>query len=97
MPRTYEDSGLLVYHSFSSEGFVSLAIEEGRVKVRISAQGVASIEIDNFDQVQMLWNHFSPCEFMTVGQNKLDRLFYFDFSSYVRSIFFTTKNTYKGL
>jgi contactin associated protein-like 2 len=54
VPRTYEDSGLLVYHSFSSEGFVSLAIEEGRVKVRISAQGVASIEIDNFDQVQML-------------------------------------------
>ena len=32
-------------------GFVSLAIEEGRIKVRISTQGIASIEIDNFDQV----------------------------------------------
>lgn len=48
--RTYEESGLLMYHSFSNQGFVSLSIEEGRVKVRVSTEGVASIEIDNFDQ-----------------------------------------------
>ena len=48
--RTYEENGLLIYHSFSSEGFVSLFVEEARVKVRISARGVPSVELDNFDQ-----------------------------------------------
>jgi contactin associated protein-like 2 len=48
--RTYEENGLLIYHSFASEGFISVSVEEARVKVRLAAAGIPVVEIDNFDQ-----------------------------------------------
>ena len=33
--RTYEENGLLVFHGFSSEGFVKLFMEDARIKVQI--------------------------------------------------------------
>jgi len=48
--RTYEESGLLVYHQFSSEGFVKLFMEDARVKVIIVAADMPKVELDNFDQ-----------------------------------------------
>ncbi|XP_040565302.1 neurexin-4 [Lepeophtheirus salmonis] len=48
--RTYEGSGLLFYHRFSSEGFVKLFLEDARVKVVIVSENMPEVEIDNFDQ-----------------------------------------------
>ena len=48
--RTYEEKGLLVYHRFSSEGFVKLFIDNGRIKVVLSASDMPKTELDNFDQ-----------------------------------------------
>jgi hypothetical protein len=31
--RTYEEYGLLFYHSFSSEGFIKVFLEDARLKV----------------------------------------------------------------
>ena len=52
--RTYEENGLLVYHTFSSEGFVKLFMEDARVKVLIVSQDMPDVELDNFDQVRFL-------------------------------------------
>ncbi len=48
--RTYEENGLLVYHGFSSEGFVKLFMEDGRIKVEIVAADIPKVELDTFDQ-----------------------------------------------
>ena len=53
--RTYEENGLLVYHTFSSEGFVKLFMEDARIKVLIVSQDMPDVELDNFDQV---WPNF---------------------------------------
>jgi hypothetical protein len=49
--RTYEEHGLLVYHTFSSEGFVKLFMEDARIKVLIVSQDMPDVELNNFDQV----------------------------------------------
>lgn len=49
--RTYEENGLLVYHTFSSEGFVKLFLEDARLKVLIVSQDMPDVELNNFDQV----------------------------------------------
>ncbi len=48
--RTFESDGLLVYHRFSSVGFVKLFLEEARIKVVIVAADMPNVELDNFDQ-----------------------------------------------
>lgn len=48
--RTYEENGLLVYHGFSSEGFVKLFMEDARIKVHIETTDIPKVELDTFDQ-----------------------------------------------
>jgi len=48
--RTYEENGLLVYHQFSSEGFVKLFMEDAQVKVTIVAADMPKVKLANFDQ-----------------------------------------------
>jgi len=48
--RTYEENGLLVYHGFSSEGFVKLFMEDARIKVEIVSADIPKVELDTFDQ-----------------------------------------------
>ena len=48
--RTYEENGLLMYHSFSSDGEVELIMENARVKVKLVANDIPPINLDNFDQ-----------------------------------------------
>lgn len=48
--RTFEETGLLVYHRFSSAGFVKLFMEDARIKVVIVAADMPKVELDNFDQ-----------------------------------------------
>ena len=49
--RTYEESGLLFFHSFSSAGFVKVHLEDARLKVHLVAQNIPDVLLDNFDQV----------------------------------------------
>ena len=48
--RTYEKNGLLVFHRFSSEGFIKLFMEDARIKVLIEGSDMPRVELDNFDQ-----------------------------------------------
>ncbi len=48
--RTFEENGLLVYHRFSSEGFVKLFMEDARIKVVLVGRDMPTVELDNFDQ-----------------------------------------------
>ena len=48
--RTFEENGLLIYHRFSSAGFVKLFLEDARIKVIIVASDMPKVELDNFDQ-----------------------------------------------
>jgi len=48
--RTFEQNGLLMYHKFSSVGYVKLYLEHARIKVRIASKDMPEVEIDNFDQ-----------------------------------------------
>ena len=40
-----------MYHTFSSEGFVKLFMEDARIKVLIVSQDMPDVELNNFDQV----------------------------------------------
>merc|ERR1712038_1079555 len=48
--RTYEEDGLIIFHQFSSEGYVKLFMENSRIKVEITSNEVPKVLIDNFDQ-----------------------------------------------
>ena len=48
--RSYEENGLLVYHGFSSEGFVKLFMEDARIKVEIVSADIPKVQLDTFDQ-----------------------------------------------
>ena len=48
--RTFEENGLLIYHRFSSAGFIKLFLEDARIKVIIVASDMPKVELDNFDQ-----------------------------------------------
>jgi len=48
--RTFEQDGLLVYHKFSSDGYVKLYMQHSRIKVKIQSKDMPEVEIDNFDQ-----------------------------------------------
>ena len=48
--RTFEEDGLIIFHQFSSEGYVKLFMENARLKVEITSNDVPKVIIDNFDQ-----------------------------------------------
>ena len=48
--RTYEENGLIIFHRFSSEGYIKLFMENSRIKVEIASNDVPKVLIDNFDQ-----------------------------------------------
>ncbi len=48
--RTYEDRGLMLYHDFTSRGYVKLYLEEGRVKVEIKTDDNPRAILDNYDE-----------------------------------------------
>ena len=48
--RTFEEDGLIIFHQFSSEGYVKLFMEKARIKVEIVSNEVPKVVIDNFDQ-----------------------------------------------
>ncbi|XP_059490529.1 neurexin-4 isoform X2 [Neocloeon triangulifer] len=45
--RTYEESGMLIYHKFTSDGYFLLLLEKGRLKIEIKVNGPKTI-LDNF-------------------------------------------------
>ncbi|XP_015438051.1 PREDICTED: neurexin-4 isoform X2 [Dufourea novaeangliae] len=48
--RTYEDKGIILYHQFTSPGFVKLYLDEGKLKVDIQTKGNPLVTLDNFDE-----------------------------------------------
>lgn len=57
--RTYEDKGLIIYHEFSSKGYVKVFLEDGRVKTEIKTDEKEihstgdprrGIILDNYDE-----------------------------------------------
>ncbi|CAK9811653.1 Nrx-IV [Anthophora plagiata] len=49
--RTYEDKGIILYHQFTSGGYVKLFLEEGKLKVDIQTKGSPQVILDNFDEM----------------------------------------------
>lgn len=49
--RTYEESGLLVYHKFNNPGYVKLYLQEGKILVQLlSGDDNPVITLNNFDE-----------------------------------------------
>ncbi|XP_076625165.1 neurexin-4 isoform X3 [Colletes latitarsis] len=48
--RTYENQGIILYHQFTSPGFVKLFLEDGKLKVNIQTKGNPQVTLDNFDE-----------------------------------------------
>lgn len=48
--RTYEDSGVILYHRFTTPGYVKLFLEKGKLKVEIMTKGNPRTVLDNFDE-----------------------------------------------
>ncbi|XP_043514492.1 neurexin-4 isoform X1 [Frieseomelitta varia] len=48
--RTYEDKGIILYHQFTSPGYVKLFLEDGKLKVDIQTEGSPQVILDNFDE-----------------------------------------------
>ncbi|XP_031832226.1 neurexin-4 isoform X3 [Nomia melanderi] len=46
--RTYEDKGIILYHQFTSPGFVKLYLEDGKLKVDIQTKESPQVVLDNF-------------------------------------------------
>lgn len=49
--RTYEERGMLIYHDFTSPGYVKVFIEEGKVKVELKSGTTPRILLDNYDEM----------------------------------------------
>ncbi|CAK9823551.1 Nrx-IV [Anthophora retusa] len=49
--RTYEDKGIILYHQFTSVGYVKLFLEDGKLKVDIQTKGSPQVILDNFDEM----------------------------------------------
>lgn len=47
--RTYEDFGLLLFHQFSSGGYVAVYLEEGRLKVELTAGNTPKVVFENYN------------------------------------------------
>ncbi|CAG9853678.1 unnamed protein product [Phyllotreta striolata] len=48
--RTYEDNGLLLYHAFSTSGYVAIYLEFGKLKVELVSPNNPKVIFDNFDE-----------------------------------------------
>ncbi|XP_017763103.1 PREDICTED: neurexin-4 isoform X1 [Eufriesea mexicana] len=48
--RTYEDRGIILYHQFTSPGYVKLFLEDGKLKVDVQTKGSPQVILDNFDE-----------------------------------------------
>ncbi|XP_012057418.1 PREDICTED: neurexin-4 isoform X2 [Atta cephalotes] len=46
--RSYEERGIILYHKFTSPGFVKLYLQEGKLKVDIQTHNNPSTNLDNF-------------------------------------------------
>ncbi|KAI4501924.1 hypothetical protein M0802_003259 [Mischocyttarus mexicanus] len=47
--RSYEDRGIILYHKFTSPGYVKLFLEKGKLKVEIETAKSAKVILDNFE------------------------------------------------
>lgn len=50
MFRTYEERGLMMYHEFTSMGYVKIYLEDGKVKLRLKTPEFAEIILDNYSE-----------------------------------------------
>ncbi|XP_015588334.1 neurexin-4 isoform X2 [Cephus cinctus] len=48
--RSYEDRGLILFHEFTSPGYVQLFLDEGKLKVEIKTNDNPKVILDNFDE-----------------------------------------------
>ena len=48
--RTYELRGIMMYHDFTSIGYVKIFLEEGKVKVEIKTDNNPRTILDNYDE-----------------------------------------------
>lgn len=48
--RTYEDRGLMLYHDFTSRGYVKVYLEYGKVKVEIKTDDNPRTILDNYEE-----------------------------------------------
>ncbi|XP_047345060.1 neurexin-4 isoform X2 [Vespa velutina] len=48
--RSYEDRGIILYHRFTSPGYVKLFLEQGKLKIEIETKGNSKVILDNFDE-----------------------------------------------
>ncbi|CAH1134406.1 unnamed protein product [Ceutorhynchus assimilis] len=48
--RTYEDNGVMMYHAFSSSGFVAIYLEQGKIKVELVTPGNPKVVFDNYQE-----------------------------------------------
>lgn len=48
--RTYEDRGMMMYHDFTSRGYVKVYLEEGKVKVEVKTDDNPRAILDNYDE-----------------------------------------------
>lgn len=67
--RTYEDRGMMLHHNFSSEGFVRVFLEYGKVKVDLKLSDKPRIVLDNYDEQfnDGKWHSFM----LTIQRNRL--------------------------
>ena len=59
---------MLVYHRFSSEGYIKLFMEHARIKVQIVSKNMPEVVIDNFDQTfnDGIWHQID----LSMGKNQ---------------------------
>ncbi|KAL1514303.1 hypothetical protein ABEB36_003581 [Hypothenemus hampei] len=48
--RTYETNGLMMYHAFSSSGFVAIYLEQGKLKVELVTPNNPRVIFDNYQE-----------------------------------------------
>ncbi|CAH1101756.1 unnamed protein product [Psylliodes chrysocephalus] len=48
--RTFEDNGLMLYHAFSTSGYVAIYLEFGKLKVELVSPNNPKVIFDNFDE-----------------------------------------------
>ncbi|CAG9837466.1 unnamed protein product [Diabrotica balteata] len=48
--RTYEDNGLMLYHAFSTSGYVAIYLEAGKLKVELVSPNNPKVAFDNYEE-----------------------------------------------
>ncbi|XP_077286493.1 neurexin-4 isoform X2 [Arctopsyche grandis] len=49
--RSYEPKGILIQHNFTSQGYLKVFMEDGKVKVELVSENNPPILLDNYDEV----------------------------------------------